>query len=169
MFSSLTNALKYLRDALKDWSRVKITLEERLRQIARMYQQARKRNDQEQMGKMIILQQQTQDNLIEYEKFAQKLGPFRSYFESNTLGVFPVFIVTGAVGLASAVYIYLEKVKNEGKALELIEKGMLKPDEARSLLTGGGISETLGNVNTMLMLGLGVYALFLFGPMLKKG
>lgn len=169
MFDSIKNALKYLQDAIYEWPRLKVKLEQRLALTMQMYQQARKRNDQEAMGKLIVLQTQTQANLIEYEKFAQKLGPFRSYFESNALGVFPLFIIAGAVGLASSLYIYLEKVKNEGKALELIQAGILKPDQAKALLTGGGLSETLGNVNTMLMLGVGVYALFLFGPMLKKG
>ncbi len=174
MFDSISKALTFLKDSLLNWERTKQVLEQRLYEIGtliRSYQLPSQLgpSNQEAIGKLIVLKTQTQQRLREYEEFAQKLGPFRSYFESNSIGAFPLFIVGGAVGLASALYIYLEKVNNEGKALELIKQGLLKPSEAKALLTGGGLSETLGNVNTMLMLGLGVYALFMFGPMLMKG
>lgn len=174
MFDSIAKALTFLKNSLQNWGKTKLTLEQRLYEIGtliRSYQLPSQLgpSNQEAIGKLIVLKTQTQQRLREYEEFAQKLGPFRSYFESNSLSAFPLFIVAGAVGLASALYIYLEKVNNEGKALDLIKQGLLKPSEAKSLLTGGGLSETLGNVNTMLMLGLGVYALFIVGPMLKKG
>lgn len=172
MFSSITNALKYLKDVLTNWGSTKRTLDNRLIEVSRLIgdmKRSGKPLDQEAVGKLIVLKSQTQQRLKEYEEFAQKLGPFREYFESNAINAFPIFIIAGAVGLASALYIYMEKVNNEGKALELIKQGLLKPSEAKALLTGGGLSETLGNVNTMLMIGLGVYALFMIGPMLKKG
>lgn len=171
MFDSIQKALVYLKQVLQGWSSTKRTLENRLIDISTMIGNLKREPtlNQEAAGRLIVLKTQTQQSLKEYEDFAQKLGPFRSYFESNSLSAFPLFIVAGAVGLASALYIYLEKVGNEGKALELIKQGLLKPSEAKALLTGGGLSETLGNVNTMLMLGLGVYALFIFGPMLMKG
>lgn len=174
MFDSIAKALSFLKDSLTNWGRTKQTLENRLYEIAaliRSYQLpgVLGPSNQEAIGKLIVLKTQTQQRLKEYEEFAQKLGPFRSYFESNSISAFPIFVVAGTVGLASALYIYLEKVNNEGKALELIKQGLLKPEQAKALLTGGGLSETLGNVNTMIMLGLGVYALFIIGPMLMKG
>lgn len=174
MFDSIAKALTFLKNSLQNWGKTKLTLEQRLYEIGtliRSYQLPSQLgpSNQEAIGKLIVLKTQTQQRLREYEEFAQKLGPFRSYFESNSLSAFPLFVIAGAVGLASALYIYLEKVNNEGKALDLIKQGLLKPSEAKSLLTGGGLSETLGNVNTMIMLGLGVYVLFMFGPMLKKG
>lgn len=174
MFDSIAKALTFLKNSLQNWGKTKLTLEQRLYEIGtliRSYQLPSQLgpSNQEAIGRLIVLKTQTQQRLREYEEFAQKLGPFRSYFESNSLSAFPLFIIAGAVGLASALYIYLEKVNNEGKALDLIKQGLLKPSEAKALLTGGGLSETLGNVNTMLMLGLGVYALFIVGPMLKKG
>lgn len=172
MFDSISKALTFLKQTLQNWGSTKKTLENRLYEIATLIRSYNLPSqlgpsNQEAIGKLIVLKTQTQQSLREYEEFAQKLGPFRSYFESNSLSAFPLFIVAGAVGLASALYIYLEKVNNEGKALELIKQGLIKPSEAKALLTGGGLSETLGNVNTMLMLGLGVYALFIFGPLLK--
>lgn len=172
MFSSITNALKYLKDVLTNWGSTKRTLENRLIEVSRLIgdmKRSGKPLDQEAVGKLIVLKTQTQQRLKEYEDFAKKLGPFREYFETSSMGALPLFIIGGAVGLASALYIYMEKVNNEGKALELIKQGLLKPSEAKALLTGGGLSETLGNVNTMLMIGLGVYALFMIRPMLKKG
>lgn len=171
MFSSITNALKYLKDVLTNWGSTKRTLENRLIEVSRLLGELKRKPtlDQAAAGQLIVLKTQTQQRLKEYEDFAQKLGPFREYFETSSMGALPLFIIGGAVGLASALYIYMEKVNNEGKALELIKQGLLKPSEAKALLTGGGLSETLGNVNTMLMIGLGVYALFMIGPMLKKG
>jgi len=171
MFSSITNALKYLKDVLTNWGSTKRTLENRLIEVSRLLGELKRKPtlDQAAAGQLIVLKTQTQQRLKEYEDFAQKLGPFREYFETSSMGALPLFIIGGAVGLASALYIYMEKVNNEGKALELIKQGILKPSEAKALLTGGGLSETLGNVNTMLMIGLGVYALFMIGPILKKG
>jgi len=171
MFSSITNALKYLKDVLTNWGSTKRTLENRLIEVSRLLGELKRKPtlDQAAAGQLIVLKTQTQQRLQEYEDFAKKLGPFREYFEASSMGALPLFIIGGAVGLASALYIYMEKVNNEGKALELIKQGLLKPSEAKALLTGGGLSETLGNVNTMLMIGLGVYALFMIGPMLKKG
>lgn len=171
MFNSITNALKYLKDVLTNWGSTKRTLENRLIEVSRLLGELKRKPtlDQAAAGQLIVLKTQTQQRLKEYEDFAQKLGPFREYFETSSMGALPLFIIGGAVGLASALYIYMEKVNNEGKALELIKQGLLKPSEAKALLTGGGLSETLGNVNTMLMIGLGVYALFMIGPILKKG
>lgn len=171
MFDSISKALAFLKQSLLGWSATKRTLEARLIEISTLIGKLKQQPsfDQGAAGQLIVLKTQTQQRLKEYEELAQKLGPFRSYFESNSISAFPVFVVAGAVGLASALYIYLEKVRNEGTALELIKQGLLKPDQAKALLTGGGLSETLGNVNTLVMLGLGVYALVVFGPMLMKG
>lgn len=174
MFDSISKALAFLKSSLTNWWRTKTILEQRLYEIAtliRSYQLPSQLgpSNQEALGKLIVLKTQTQQRLREYEEFAQKLGPFRAYFESNSLSAFPIFIIAGAVGLASALYIYLEKVNNEGKALDLIKQGLLKPEQAKALLTGGGLSETLSNVNTLLMIGAGAYILFMFGPMLTKG
>ncbi len=171
MFDSISKALTYLKQALSGWGGTKRTLEARLIEISTLIGNLKRQPsfDQGAAGQLIVLKTQTQQRLKEYEEFAQKLGPFRSYFESNSISAFPVFVVAGAVGLASALYIYLEKVNNEGKALELIKQGLLKPEQAKALLTGGGLSETLSNVNTLLMVGIGAYVLFMFGPMLMKG
>ena len=171
MFDSISKALAFLKQSLVGWSTTKRTLEARLIEISTLIGKLKQQPsfDQGSAGQLIVLKTQTQQRLKEYEEFAQKLGPFRSYFESNSISAFPVFVVAGAVGLASALYIYLEKVNNEGKALELIKQGLLKPEQAKALLTGGGLSETLSNVNTLLMLGAGAYILFMFGPMLMKG
>ena len=171
MFDSISKALTFLKQTLQNWGSTKRTLESRLIEISTVIGNLKRLPvpDQQAMGQLIVLKTQTQQRLKEYEEFAQKLGPFRDYFESTSLSAFPVFIVAGAVGLASALYIYLEKVNNEGKALDLIKQGLLKPEQAKALLTGGGLSETLSNVNTLLMLGAGAYILFMFGPMLMKG
>lgn len=170
MFDSISKAITYLKQAIRDMIGAKSTLLKRMDAIQATIKHGQSTGNQELIGKMIVMQAQTQALLREYEALMSKLGPFRSYFESTfSLGIFPAFLVAGAIGLASSLYIFFEKVRNEGKALELIQKGYLKPHEAKALLTGGGLSETLGNVNQIILYGVIGYALFLFGPMLMKG
>lgn len=169
MFDSITKALTYLKQAIRDMVGAKTTLLKRLDAIEATIKHCQSSNNQECIGKMIVMKSQTQALLREHESLMQKLGPFRSYIESTFgLGIFPAFIIAGAIGLASSLYIFFEKVRNEGKALELIQKGYLKPAEAKALLTGGGISETLGNMNQILLYGAIGYALLMFGPALMK-
>lgn len=169
MFDSISKALAYLKQSISQMFTVKRTLDARLGRIQETIGRCVVSGNQECLGKMILLKAQTEANLREYESFMQKLGPFRTYFETNTIGVFPVFVVTGAVGLASALYLFFEKIKNEGKALDLIQTGMLKPSEAKAILSGGGIADTLSNASTLLMVGIAGYLLFLFSPSLVKG
>jgi len=169
MFDSISKSIGYIKQAIRDMVGAKSTLLKRLDAIKATIKHCQYSGNQECIGKMIIAKAQTEALLREHESLMQKLGPFRNYFETTFgLGVFPVFIVAGAAGLASTLYIFFEKVRNEGKALELIQKGYLKPAEAKALLTGGGLSETLGNVNQIILYGVIGYALFMFGPMLMK-
>lgn len=170
MFDSISKAIEYIKQAIRDMIGAKSTLLKRVDAINATIRHCQNSGNQECIGKMIVAKAQTEALLREHESLMQKLGPFRSYFESTFgLGIFPVFIVAGAAGLASTLYIFFEKVRNEGKALELIQKGYLKPAEAKALLTGGGLSETLGGINNLMLYGIVGYALFMFGPSLLKG
>lgn len=170
MFDSITKAIDFLKQGVRDMTGVKSTLLKRLDAIEATIKHCRYSNNQECIGKMIVARAQTQALLREHESLMQKLGPFRSYIESTFgLGVFPVFIVMGAAGLASTLYIFFEKVRNEGKALEMIQQGYLKPSEAKSILSGGGLADTLGSASNLILYGIIGYALFMFAPMLMKG
>jgi hypothetical protein len=92
----------------------------------------------------------------------------------QSLGIFPLIIGVGAVAIAGAVYLHLQRVSEHQQTMALVEKGVLTPQQALALessgglLGGGGLSGLTGNVSTILMLAVGGYALFLFGPMLSK-
>lgn len=168
IFDSIEKAVAYLKGAWNTLNTSGTTLTSRRNEIDTLITQARSANDQPTLQKLFqarsqaILLQQERDELL------QKLGPFRSYFVSEgQLGVFPVWIVAGAGALASALYIFFEKVKNEGEALELIKKGLLSPAEAQGIL-GGGITSALGSVNNIAMIALAAYGLFLLAPFLAK-
>lgn len=170
MFDSISKTIDFIKQSIRDMIGTKKTLVNRLDAIEATIKLCKYSGNQECIGKMIVAKAQTQALLREHESLMQKLGPFRNYFETTFgLGAFPIFIIAGAAGMASTLYIFFEKVRNEGKALELIQKGYLKPSEAKALLTGGGLSETLGNVNQIILYGVIGYALFMFGPMLMKG
>lgn len=169
VFDSITSAVKYIRDSWNKFTTAGHTLQARISSIQSLIDKAQKANDQTSLGKLIVAKSQAQASLREYETFIQKLGPFRSYFISeNQLGILPVWIIASAGALATSLYLFFEKIKNEGKALELIEKGMLTAGQATSILSGGGMSETIGNAGKLVMWGSIAYALFMFAPMLKK-
>ena len=171
MFDSISKAIEYIKRSIRDMVGAKSTLLKRLDAIKATIKHCQYSGNQECIGKMIIAKAQTEALLREHESLMQKLGPFRSYIESTFgLGVFPFFIGAGAAALATALYTFLSKVQNEGKALELIQQGYLKPSEAKSILSGGGISETLSNVSDIVFYGVMGYAAFMLLPLfLKKG
>lgn len=169
MFDSVMNALQYLKQNISTLWNAQSILSNRLVTIQAAMKKAQTANDQPALGKLIVLKGQTEQLMKERADLASKLNPFSTWFSSNSLGVFPVWMVAGAVGLATTLYAFLEKLKNEGKALELVQAGILKPEQAKAILTGGGISESFGNISNLLMWAAIGYALVVFGPSLLKG
>ena len=92
----------------------------------------------------------------------------------QTMGLFPLIIGAGVIAIAGAVYLHLQRLADHRQTLALVEKGVLTPAQAIQLessggiLGGGGLSGITGNIGTILALGVGGYALFLFGPMLSR-
>ena len=92
----------------------------------------------------------------------------------QTVGIVPLIIGAGGIAIAGAVYLHLQRVAAHRETLALVEKGVLTPAQAiqlessGGLLGGGGVSGILGNASSLVLLGIGAYALFLFGPMLSR-
>lgn len=171
MFDTVAKALAYLRDSASLLWNARTVLEARLSRIALLMADAKAVNDQPSLGKLILAKSQTEALLREQARIADKVNPFSSWFSSTpTMGALPlvpVYVAAGAVGLATTLYLFLEKVRNEGKALDLVKAGILKPAEVREMLTGGPGS-LLSNVSTIVTMAVIGYALVMFGPMLVK-
>lgn len=168
IFDSVAKAVQYIKESLSKFTTTGHVLTARISEIMSLIDKAKKANDQASLGKLIVAKTQAEASLEEYQSFIQKLGPFRSFFISEgQLGILPVWLIAGAGALASSLYLFFEKIKNEGQALELIKKGIITPSQAQSLM-GGGIAATIGNAGTLVMWGAIAYALFLVAPMLKK-
>lgn len=168
IFDSIKQAVQYIKESLQKFTTTGSTLQARLAEIANLIQKAKANNDQAALDKLIVAKSKTLQLQNEYNEFVSKLGPFRSFFISEgQLGIFPVWIIAGAGALASALYVFFEKIKNEGQALELIKKGMLTPSQAQSIL-GGGVAATIGSAGSLVMWGAIAYGLFMFGPMIAK-
>jgi hypothetical protein len=92
----------------------------------------------------------------------------------QNMGIVPLIIGAGAIAIAGAVYLHLQRVAEHAQTLALVEKGVLTPAQALALeqsgglLGSGGLSGITGNLSTLLMLAVGGYALFLFGPMVSR-
>ncbi len=93
---------------------------------------------------------------------------------TQQLGIVPLILGAGAIAVAAAVYLHLQKVAEHRETLALVEKGVLTPAQAvalqssGSLFGGGGLSGITSNLSTLLLIGVAGYALFLFGPMLVR-
>lgn len=128
-------------------------------------QEAKKHNDQQALGQLIVLQSQTKDLFIEQLALEQRLMPFASYFSVQThLGAFPIVLAIAGVSVATALYLHFEKLKNQGKALDLVAKGFLTPAEAEAIISPPlfGFAGGLGLTMPLILAG-GVGLYFVFG------
>ena len=166
MFDTIEKALTFIKNSWALLTNSRDVLTARLAEIDRLTDTAKKANDQTSLGRLIGLKTQTLESLRQSEDLWAKLNPFRDYF-TNTLGILPIALIAGAVGLASGLYVYLQKVKNEGEALDLVKRGVITAAQAQGLV-GGGLAAVTGNIGSIVMWGALAYGLFMFAPMLAK-
>lgn len=168
MFDTIEKALAFIKDSWNLLTNSRTVLESRLLEIDRLTETAKKAKDQTNIGRLIVLKTQTLETLKQSQDLWNKLNPFRDYFTNTPqLGILPIALIAGAVGLAGGLYVYLQKVKNEGEALELVKRGVITAAQAQGLV-GGGLAAITGNVGSIVMWGALAYGLFLFAPMLLK-
>lgn len=173
VFSSLQSATDYIQSKLNDFFAQRAVLTNRLKAIAALSKAAQASNNQQGLGQLIVMRQQVVDLLNEYFLMEDKIKPYAQYFGYSTitppqLGALPLVLAGVAVALATSLYLYYEKVQNQAKALDLIARGIVSPAEVDAILNPGFFSGIGGQVSSILMLAVGGYALFLFGPMLSR-
>lgn len=91
----------------------------------------------------------------------------------QNLGLFPLIIAgVGAVGIAGAVYLHLQRIAAHRETLSLIERGVLTPAQgialeqsSPNLLGMGGLSGMFGGLGSLAIGGAALYLLFLAAPM----
>jgi hypothetical protein len=118
--------------------------------IGKLLQAAKQKNNQDALGRLIVLQSQTKEAFNEQLKIEQQLQPFADYFGvKQTLNALPVVLGLAALAVAAAMYVQFEKVRTQGKALDLVSQGLLTPAEAAKITdstligVGGGIGLAL--------------------------
>lgn len=173
MFSSLQAAVDYLQNKLQDFYNQRGVLAGRLKSIQQLKDAALKTNNQQALGQLIVMREGVVALLREQLDLEDKLKPYADYFGVSTwrpleLGALPLILAGGAVVVAGLMYLHLSKLQNQAKALDMIAKGILPADQADSILNPGLFSGGLGQISSILMVAVGGYALFLFGPMLSK-
>lgn len=166
-FPSLQSAEDYLRGKLQDFFNQRRVLQDRLGAIVKLKAAAMAKNDQQALGQLIVLRQSVYDLLDEHIQMENRLEPFRSYFGvtqglSPVLGLLPIALAVGAVAIATALYLYYEKLQNQGKALDLIARGLLPADQAEAILNPGWFSGLGGSFASVGLLAVGGVFLFLF-------
>lgn len=147
---TVATAENYIRGQIQNFFDNSKVLRDRLMTIGKLMQAAKAKNNQDALGKLIVLQAQTKDAFNEQLRLEQQLMPFAQYFGVNvTLGALPLVLGLAAVALAGAMYLQFEKVKTQGKALDMVSQGLLTPAEAAKITdstligVGGGIGLAL--------------------------
>lgn len=95
-----------------------------------------------------------------------------SWVPQNLGFILPIIVGVGAVAVAGAVYLHLQRIAAHRETLALIEKGVLTPDQAvaleqasPSLLGVGGLSGMFGGLGSLAIGGAALYLLFILRPM----
>ena len=172
-FPSLQAATDYIQQQLSTFFAQRGILTGRLRAIAQLKEAAQKTGNQQALGQLIVLREQTVQLLNEYFLLEDRIKPYAKYFGftvpgPTALGVLPLALAGVAIALASALALYYQKLQTQGKALDLVARGLLPASQVESILNPGLFSGGLGQVSSILMVAVGGYALFLFGPMLAN-
>lgn len=157
-FPTVDSAENYIKGKVQAFFDNSKVLRDRLMLIGKLMQTAKARNDQPALGQLITLQQQTKDVFNEQLRLEQQLIPFAQHFGVNvTLGALPLVLGLAAVALAGAMYLQFEKIRTQGKALEMVSQGLLTPSEAAKITDssligfGGGFGLAMP-----IVIGLGV-------------
>lgn len=166
-FPSLASAEAYLRDKLQDFYNQRAVLQLRLRSIVQLKEAAIKKDDQQALGQLIVLRQGVLNLLQEHVEMENRLEPFRSYFgvsfsTAPSLGALPLILAGGAIAIATSLYLYYEKLQVQGKALEMVAKGLLPASQAEAILNPSFFSGIGGSFAQVGMLAIGGIFLFLF-------
>ncbi len=150
MIFSLDNAESYIKGRIQSFFDQSKVLRDRLMTIGNMLQVAKAKQDQAAIGKLVVIQSQTKEAFNEQLRLEQLLMPFAKHFQVNvTLGALPVVLGLSAVAVAGAMYMHFEKVRMQGKALDLVAQGLLTPAEAAKITDssligfGGGVGLAL--------------------------
>lgn len=163
-FPSIDSALDYVRGKLQEFYNQRVVIKRDLKKIYDLSQLAQKTNDQEALGKLIVLRAQTVTLLDEQLRLEDRLRPFAEYFHVQpNLGLLPVLLVGAALGAASLLYLHFEKLRNQAKALDLVAKGMLSASEAEAIVNPGFFSSILGGgLSSLWLYAIGGGALYVW-------
>lgn len=160
-FPSVDSAVAYIGSKIQAFFHNSQVLKDRLMKIGALIGKAKLKNDQEALGQLIVLQTQTKALFNEQLQIEQKLHPFVDYFNTHTtLGAFPVILIGAAIGVAGLMYLQFERIQNDAKKLELVERKLLTGAEAGFDAPFIGAGAAFG-FSMPLVIGAGVF-LFMF-------
>lgn len=168
MFDSIEAAVAYLKQNINKFLLMPGEFATRKIKIDKAREVAQKNNNQEALGQLVMQEAALNQSRAEYDALVQKIDPIKDYIASWSLSAFPLVIILTGVATATALYAFISKFSNEGRALDAVISGAMTPTEAAKILSGGGIADVLGNASYLVYAGIAAYLLFLFGPSLAK-
>ena len=167
-FPTVDSAENYIKGKVQAFFDNSKVLRDRLMLIGKLMQTAKARNDQPALGQLITLQQQTKDAFNEQLRLEQQLMPFAQHFGVNvTLGALPLVMGLAAVALAGAMYLQFEKIRTQGKALEMVSQGLLTPSEAAKI-TDSSLIGFSGGFGLAMPIAIGLGVLLIWSGALRR-
>jgi hypothetical protein len=145
-FPTVEKAIAYIKDKVADLFKLDKKLISMQEKIKKLKEIAQAKGDDKAYAALVTLESQviesrkTQKDLEDQvSKLTEMLPEGSTQQEMGIVGIAIGALATIAIPLAAGLYLHYKKVAAHEKTLELIEKGLLTPEEARRLEAGQGL------------------------------
>lgn len=162
-FFSPSAAMDFIRQKLRDFYAQKSFLLDQQQRVRAAVLRAEKAGKS--VAPILALQAEIRTSLNRHGYLETALTPFAKWLDVPTgqLGVaIPLILAGVAIPVAGLLYLHFQKVRTQQQALDMIEKGLLTPEQAAALAAKPLFELGTFGVTPLLLLGI-VGAIFLMG------
>ena len=135
-FFSPSAAMDFIRLKLRDFYAQKSFLLDQQQRLRAAVVRAEKAGKS--VAPILMLQAEVQSSLNRHGYLERALAPFAKWLEVPTgqvgeLGLLPLVLAGVAIPVAALLYLHFQKVRTHQQMLDMIEKGLLTPEQAAAL------------------------------------
>ena len=154
-FFSPSAAMDFIRQKLRDFYAQKSFLLDQQQRLRAALVRAEKAGKS--VAPILALQAEVQSSLNRHGYLETALAPFAKWLDVPTgqLGVAIPLVLAGlAIPIAGLLYLHFQKVRTHQQALNMIEKGLLTPEQAATLAAKPLFELGTFGVTPLLLLGI---------------
>lgn len=158
-FPSVEKAIAYIKSKVADLFKKDYELRQMNERIGKLKEIAKNKGNDKAYALLITLEKQVNESRDRQKKLEGKISKIVEVLPKD-VGVIPLTLAAIAIPTATLLVIHYKKINAHQKSLELIEKGLLTPQEAAALTPS--LLPKLPSIGTMLLIpGIGLAAYFL--------